>query len=184
MTGFELSCMVVSLLIPLAFIVLHVIKSHHGEIQPVDPLYLRVILANWTLMPIAFSFTFFLVPYTLFADTPLSFYRLLPTDAFPKEWHGFTILLLAFIFGLFGFLLCFFVIEKLYLRCFITKSGPDTPFYIKSLYWFSSWGCLVILWAIIGMDLYAAFAAQNTAIAAALLPVTLIILALPLYFVE
>jgi hypothetical protein len=34
------------------------------------------------------------------------------------------------------------------------------------------------------MDLYAAFAAQNTAIAAALLPVTLFILALPLYFTE
>ena len=176
--------MFVSLLIPLAFIVLHVLKSHHGEIQPVDPLYLRVILANWTLMPIAFSFTFFLVPYTLFADTPLSFYSLLPTDAFPKEWHGFTILLLAFIFGLFGFLLCFFVIEKRYLRCFITKSGQDTPFYIKSLYWLSSWVCLIILWIIIGMDLYSAYTAQNTVIAAVLLPLSLFMLVLPLYYVE
>jgi hypothetical protein len=183
MTGFAIVCMVASLLILPAFIILHVIKSH-DLIQPVEPLYLRLILVNWTLTPIAFAFTFFLVPYTLFADNPLSFYSMLPsTGAFPKAWHGFTILALAFIFGLFGFLLCFYVVEKLYLKCFITRSG-DSALYIKSLYWFSSWGCLVILWAIIGMDLYAAFAAQNTAIAAALLPVTLFILALPLYFTE
>ena len=184
MGEFEILCMVVSLLILPAFIIMHIIKSH-GGIQPVDPLYLRVILVNWTLVPIAFSFTFFLVPYTLFADMPLSFYSLQPTYAFPKEWQGVIILILAFILGLIGFLLCFLFVEKFYLRCFITKSGSYTPLYIKTLYWLSGWGCSFILWAILGVDIYSAYVAYHyISISALLLPVAFLILALPLYYVE
>ena len=183
MSGLEILCMLISPFILLGFILWHKLKSH-GGIQPVDPLYLRVILVNWTLVPIAFSFTFFLVPYTLFADMSLSFYSLLPAHAFPKEWQGIIILILAFILGLIGFLLCFFFVEKLYLRCFITKSGKDTPRYIKLIYWLSSLGCSIILWAIIGIDIYSAYMAYPTIIAAVLLPIAFFILALPLYYVE
>lgn len=175
--------MLISLFILPGFIQWHKLRSH-GGIQPVDPLYLRVILVNWSLVPIAFSFTFFLVPYTLLADMALSFYSLLPALAIPKEWHGIIILILAFILGLSGFLLCFSFVEKFYLRCFITKSGKDTPSYIKLLYWLSGWGCSFILWAIIGIDIYSAYVAQHTAIAAVLLPIAFFILVLPLYYVE
>ena len=175
--------MLISLFILPGFILWHKRKSH-GGIQPVDPLYLRVILVNWTLVPIAFSFTFFLVPYTLFADMPLSFYSLLPAHAFPKEWQGIIISILAFILGLSGFLLCFSFVEKFYLRCFIIKSGSYTPPYIKTLYWLSGWGCSFILWAIIGIDIYSAYVAPHTTIAAVLLPIAFFILALPLYYVE
>lgn len=183
MSGLEIICMAITIIILPAFIALCKLKSH-GWIQPVDPLYLRAILVNWTLVPIAFSFTFFLVPYTLFADMPFSFYSLLPAHAFPKEWQGTIILILAFILGLSGFLLCFSFVEKFYLRCFITKSGKDTSSYIKLLYWLSGWGCSFILWAIIGIDIYSAYVAQHTAIAAVLLPIAFFILVLPLYYVE
>lgn len=183
MSGLEIICMLISLFILPGFILGHKLRSH-GEIQPVDPLYLRVIVVNWTLVPIAFSFTFFLVPYTLFTDMPFSFYSLLPALAIPKEWQGIIIWILALILGLSGFLLCFSFVEKFYLRCFITKSGSYTTFYIKLLYWLSGWGCSFILWAIIGIDIYSAYVAQHTAIAAALLPIAFFILALPLYYVE
>ena len=184
MTGFAIICMVASLLILLVFVIMHVIKSH-GGIQPVDPLYLRVVLVNWTLLPIAFSFTFFLIPYTLFDNKPLSFYSMLPTYVFSQEWHGIIIFILAYILGLIGFLLCYFVVIKLYLRCFITKSGQDTPLYTKLLYWLSSWVCLFILWAIIGIDIYSAYMAyHHTSISAFLLPMAFFVLALPLYYVE
>ena len=185
MSGLELICMLISLFILPGFILWHKLKSH-GGIQPVDPLYLRVILVNWTLVPIAFSFTFFLTPYTLFEDKPLSFYSIpLITQPFLKEWHGIILLILGFILGIIGFLLCFFIALKLYLRCFITKRGLDTPIYIKTLYWLSSWVCLFILWAIIGIDIYSAYAAYHyTSISAFLLPIAFFILAVPLYYVE
>ena len=184
MSDFEIICMLISLLILPVFIILHVINSR-GEIQPVDPLYLRVILVNWTLLPIAFFFTFFLTPYTLFDNKPLSFYSIMPTHVFPLEWHGIIIFILAFILGLIGFSLCFFIVIKLYLRCFITISGQDTPLYTKLLYWLSSWSCLFILWTIIGIDVYSAYVAYyHPTIATVLLPIAFLILALPLYYVE
>jgi hypothetical protein len=116
----------------------------------------------------------------------LSFYSILPMDIFLKDWQGIIILILALILGLIGFGLCFGYIIKLYLWCYITKSGKDTPIYIKSIYWLSSRGCLISLWAIIGIDVYSAYMAyQHThIIATVLLPITFFILVLPLYYVE
>ena len=185
MSAVEIICMVIAIIILPVFIVLCKRKSH-GVIQPIDPLYLRVILVNWTLVPIAFSFTFFLIPYNLFANMALSFYSILPMDVFLKDWHGIIILILALILGLIGFGLCFGYIIKHYLWCYITKSGKDTPIYIKLIYWLSSRGCLISLWAIIGIDIYSAYMAyQHTyIIATVLLPITFFILVLPLYYVE
>ena len=185
MSAIEIICMVIAIIILPAFIVLCKRKSH-GVIQPVDPLYLRVILVNWTLVPIAFSFTFFLIPYNLFKDIPLSFYSMPLMGIFLKEWHGILILILALILGLIGFGFSLKYIIRLYLCCYITKSGKDTPGYIKIIYWLSSRGCLIILWAIIGIDIYSAYMAyQHTGIiATVLLPIDFFILALPLYYVE
>lgn len=171
--------MIISPLILVGFIGWHAIKTHGKDLkaQPVDPLYLGVMLVNWTLLPIAFSFTFFLSPYTLFEDNPLSFYCFLATYILPKEYHGFAILILVVIFGLIGFFLCFRLALKLYVKCYIRSGGL--------LYWLSGLLCLFVLWAIIGIDVHAAYLGDyNRFFAIILVPVAFLLVALPLYNVE
>lgn len=177
MTGFEILIMIISPLILVGFIGWHVIKTHGKGLQPVDPMYLGVMLANWTLLPIAFSFTFFLTPYTLLEGNPLSFYCFLP---FPKEYHSFAILILAVILGLIGFFLCFHLALKLYVKCYIRRGGL--------LYWLSSWLCFGVLGLIIFLDFSIAYQGDSNGFIATILvllvPVAFLLVALPLYNVD